>query len=310
MTVKIVTDSTSDLSPQSAKELGVTVVPVYVRFGDKVYRDGIDITQDEFYQKLANSPVHPATSQPSPSDFADAYNRLAKETDEILSVHVSSKVSGTCESALRAKEMAPPGCRIEVVDSFSVSMGLGLVVMVAARVARMGESLQLVLEEVKEAILSTRIFGVLDTLKYLFLGGRIGKAKALFGTLLNVKPMLTMRDGEIMPAGLARTRSKGLDRLFEIVKNALNVQELAIVHSTNPGEAASFKERLSSILPAERIHIARLGPALGAHAGPGTLLMALRGKLSNLLSESRAEPEKKGFSLPSIRLPKLNLPRR
>lgn len=193
----------------------------------------------------------------------------------------------------------PPDCRIEVVDSGSVSMGVGLVVMAAARLAKMGENLQTVLAEAKGAIQGTRIFGVLDTLKYLSMGGRLGKAKALLGTILNVKAMLTMRDGEIVPAGLARTRGKGLDRLFDIVKNAVNVQELALVPSTDAAEAVSFKGRLSSILPTDRIHIARLGPALGAHAGPGTLLMAFREKLNHVVADSG----EKGVSVPPIHLP-------
>jgi DegV family protein with EDD domain len=172
--------------------------------------------------------------------------------------------------------MVPSGCRVEVIDSTSVSMGVGLVALAAARVARMGTDLQTVLAEARDAIQDTHIFGVLDTLKYVFIGGRLGKAKALLGTLLNVKPLLTMRDGEIMPAGLARTRSKGLDRLYDIVKGALSIRELALVPSTDPAEAVSFRERLSTLLPKDIIRIARLGPALGAHGGPGTLLMAFR----------------------------------
>ena len=145
MTVRIVTDSTSDLSPQMAEELGITVVPVYVRFGEKVYRDGVDISQDKFYLKLAQSPVYPSTSQPSPSDFADVYSKLSKETGEIVSIHLSSKVSGTYDSALKGRELAEAKCHIEVVDSLSVSMGFGLIAMAAARLAKTGEDLHEVL---------------------------------------------------------------------------------------------------------------------------------------------------------------------
>ena len=128
MSVRVVTDSTSDLPSQVAEELGITVVPVYLRFGDKVYRDGVDISHDEFYQKLVESPVYPSTSQPPPLDFANVYSKLSEETDEIVSVHLSSKTSGTYESALRGREMVGSGCRIEVIDSLLVSMGLGLIV--------------------------------------------------------------------------------------------------------------------------------------------------------------------------------------
>jgi len=311
MTVRIVTDSTSDLSPQTAEELGITVVPVYVRFGEKVYRDGVDISQDEFYQQLVQGPIHPFTSQPSPSDFAHVYSELLKETDEVVSIHLSSKVSGTYDSALRGRELAETKCHIEVIDSLSVSMGLGLIVMAAARLARMGEGLREVINEVGQAISGTRIFGLPDTLKYLLLGGRMGKAKALLGTLLNVKPLLTMRNGELFPAGLARTRAKGIERLLDFAKNALSIQELAIVHSTTPDEAGSLRERLGSFFPQARIHVSRLGPALGVHGGPGTLLLAFREKASNLRRElTKVERPKKAFSLPSLRMPKLRLPHR
>ena len=283
MTVKIVTDSTSDLPSQIAQELGITVVPVYVRFGTKVYRDGVDISHDEFYQKLVESPVHPSTSQPPPLDFANAYGKLSEETDEVVSLHLSRKTSGTYDSALRGRGMVGSGCRVEVVDTLFVSMGLGLIVMAAARLAKAGESLQAVMDEVRQVILQIRILGVFDTLKYLLLGGRISRARALVGTLLNVKPLLTMRGGELVQAGLARTRAKGMERLFDFAKNALNIQELAIVHSTTPDEASSLKERIASIFAEDRIHIARLGPALGVHGGPGTLVLALREKVSGIM---------------------------
>jgi len=284
MPVKVVTDSTSDLPPQVAQELGITVVPVYVRFGEEVYRDGVDISHEELYQKLVESPIHPSTSQPPPSDFTDVYRKLAKETDEIVSIQVTGKLSGTYDSALRGRELAPAGCHIEVIDSLSVSMGLGLMAMAAARLARAGESLQRVVGEVRQAIDQVHVFGLFDTLKYLSLGGRIGKAKALLGALLNVKPLLTMHDGELVPCGLVRTRARGMERLLGLVRNTLNIQELAVVHSTTPDEASSLRGRLGSIFAEERIHLTRLGPALGVHGGPGTLVLALREKAGDILS--------------------------
>ncbi len=278
MTVRVVADSSCDLSPQVAEELGITIVPLYLRFGDRVYRDGVDISHDELYRKLTEGPVRPTTSQPPPSDFAEVYSKLAQETDEVVSLHLSSKTSGTYDSARQGRDMLTGGCHIEVVDTFSVSMGLGLIAMAAARLARAGEGLQRVMDEVREAVATTRIFGLLDTLRYVLLGGRLGKAKALLGSLLNVKPLLTMRDGEIMPAGVVRTRTKGIEKLFDIVRSTLNIRELAIVHSTTPDEATALKKRLAAIIDEDRIHIAKLGPALGVHGGPGTLLLALRGK--------------------------------
>jgi len=317
MTVKIVTDSTADLPPQLAQELGITVVPVYLRFGDKVYRDGVDISQDELYQKLVESPIHPATSQPTPADFADVYRKLAKETDEIVSIQITSKLSGTYNSALQGRELAATGCHIEVVDSLSGSMGLGLITMAAARLAGAGESLPGVMAEIRQVIPNIHLLGVLDTLKYLLRGGRIGKVKALLGSVLNVKPLITVRDGEVVPAGQARTRSKGIERLHDFVKNALNIQELAIVHSTTPDEAGSLKERIASIFDKRRIHIARLGPALGVHFGPGTLIVVLREKVSSIGQNAgevepktaQGKPSKRRVSLPSLHKPKLRFSR-
>jgi len=310
MTVKIVTDSTADLPPQLAQQLGITVVPVYVRFGEKVYRDGVDVSQDEFYQKLLESPVHPTTSQPSPSDFANVYSKLSTETDEIVSIQVTSKLSGTYNSALQGRELARAGCRIEVIDSLSVTMGLGLIAMAAARLAEAGEGLQMVMEEIRQAIPNIRLLGVFDTLKYLLRGGRIGRAKALLGSMLNVKPLITMRDGELFPTGQVRTRSKGIERLFDLVKNTLNIQELAIVHSTTPDEADSLRERIGSIFDKKRIHIARLGPALGVHSGPGTLILALREKISSIRRNANEDdPLKERLPLPPLHIPKLSFSR-
>ncbi|MFC1902723.1 DegV family protein [Chloroflexota bacterium] len=282
MTIKIVTDSTSDISPELAQDMGITVVPVYVRFGTKVYRDGVDINHDEFYHKLVTDPAHPSTSQPAPTEFADVYNKLSQEADGIVSIHVSSRLSGTCNSAIQGRGLAKRGCPIRVVDSLSLSMGLGLTVIAAARSAYSGGDLRAVMDEVEQTMGCIRVLGLLDTLKYLLQGGRIGKAKAFLGTLLNVKPMLTLRDGELVPAGLARTRTKGIERLYDFAKSASDVQEMAIVHSTTPDEASLLSDTISSIFPVERIHIARLGPALGAHGGPGTVIVALRDKVSSI----------------------------
>jgi len=277
MTIKIVTDSTADLPAQLVQELGITVVPLYVRFGEEVYRERVDITEDEFYQRLLRDPVHPSTIQPTPQDFVDVYQKLSQEADGIVSIHISSKLSGTCNSALQGKKMIEKGCPIEVVDSQSITMGLGLIDIVAATAAKAGEGLQQVVEEAKQAIPNTRVLGLLDTLKYLLLGGRIGKAKALLGSILNVKPMIALKDGEVVPAGQARTRTKGIQRLFDFVKDTSNIQDLAILHSTTPDEAQTLAERVDPIFTKERIKFARLGTTLGVHGGPGFLAVAIRG---------------------------------
>lgn len=319
MPVRIVTDSTADLSPEQVGEQNITVVPVYVRFGEKSYRDGVDITLDQFYHQLVESPVHPSTSQPTPADFARVYRAVAKESDQIVSIHVSSKLSGTYNSALQGKEIAATrGCDIRIIDSQSVTMGLGMMTMLAARLAAAGESLQKITDEVKLAIDNTHLMGTFDTLKYLLLGGRIGKAKALLGNVLSVKPVLTVRNGELLPVGNVRTRSRGAERLFEFARSAFGIQELAVIYSTTPDEAIGLKERCASIVDKGRLHVTRLGPALGVHSGPGMLAVAFR-KMPVVVSNNEDKGETKSLSdklsamkvaVPSLHLPRLNLPHR
>jgi len=276
MAVRIVTDSTADLPRQLVKELGITVVPIYVRFGEEVYLDGVDMSEDEFYQRLENTTVHPSTVQPGPQDFLEVYRKLSPKADGIVSIHISAKLSGTCNSALMAKDMLDTGCPVEVVDSETTTMGLGLIVIVAATMANAGESIDKIVKEVKKTIPKIHLLCLFDTLKYLLLGGRIGKAKALLGSILSVKPMVTLKDGEIVPAGQARTRAKGIDKLLEFGQNAKKIQDLAVVHSTTPDEAQSLAKQLGPTFDRKRIRMSRVGPALGVHTGPGALIVAIR----------------------------------
>ena len=276
MAIKVVTDSGSDLPREVAKELGITVVPVYVYFDNKAYKDWVDIEPDELFKRLVEGPVYPTTSQPMPADFAKAYSDLSEDADAIVSIHLPTKVSGTYNAALQGVEIAKTKCEVHVVDSSSISVGLALIAMAAARVAKAGGNLAEVLEETRKAISQTQIRGLLDTLQYLLKGGRITKTKALVGAMLNVKPILAIRDGELVQAGMARSYAKGIEQLFEFVKNYPNLQEVAIVQSTVPDEANALKNRIASIIDEKKIMMARLGPGLGVHGGPGTLLVAAR----------------------------------
>ncbi|TRZ94227.1 MAG: DegV family protein [Dehalococcoidia bacterium] len=276
MAIKVVTDSGSDLPLEVAKELGITVVPVYIYFGEKAYKDGVDIGSDELYKRLVEGPIYPTTTQPMPADFAKAYSDLSKDADAIVSIHLPTKVSGTYNAALQGVEIAKPKCEVHVVDGFSVSVGLGIIATAAARVAKAGGKLVEVLEETEKAISQTQIRGLLDTLHYLLKGGRITKSKALVGTLLKVKPILTMREGELVQAGMARSYAKGIEQLFEFVKSYPNLQEVAIAHSTVPEEAKVLKKRIASVIDEERIQMSRIGAGLGVHGGPGTLIVAAR----------------------------------
>jgi DegV family protein with EDD domain len=276
MIIKVVTDSTADLPHHVAREMGITVVPVYLRFGDQVYRDRIDISEDEFYQRLLYDPVHPSTMQPTPKDFFEVYQKLSRGADGIISIHVSKKLSGTYNSALQGKEMLGDKFPIKVIDSEMTTMGLGQLAIVANTIADSGNNLERIVEEVKQVIPSIHLLGLLDTLKYLALGGRIGKMQALLGSVLNVKPLLSIKDGELVPAGRTRSRTKGIDRLFEFVRNAKDVQDLAIVFNTTPDEAQELANRINPFFPRESIRFSKLGPALGVHAGPGILFVSLR----------------------------------
>jgi DegV family protein with EDD domain len=276
MTVKVVTDSTADLPNDLVKKLGITVLPIYVRFGEEVHRDRVDISEDEFYERLEHDPAHPSTVQPGPQDFLEVYRKVAKEADGIVSIHISSKLSGTCNSALMARGMMETECPIEVIDTQSVSMGLGLIVIAAATMAEAGEGVDKVVEAAKQAIPKIHLLAMFDTLKYLLLGGRIGKAKALLGSILNVKPMASLKDGEVVPAGQVRSRAKGMDKLFDFVKNAGNIQDMAVVYNTIPDEAQSLAERIGTVFDKKKIRMSRIGPALGVHMGPGMLIVVLR----------------------------------
>jgi len=277
MAVMVVTDSTADLPPELVKNFGVTVVPAYTRFGEQVFRDGIDITRDQFYQRLLSDPIHPSTIQPSPQDFIETYNRLDEEGAEgIISIHVSTKLSGTCNSALQAKEAVATKCPIAVVDSRFVSMALGILVLEAARMARSGKKLDEMAAAIENTIPRIQLLICFDTLKYLALGGRIGKVKALLGSVLSVKPIAAIKDGQLVPSGQVRTRKKGVEKLLEFARNARDIQELAVIYSTTPDDASELADAIGAYFPREHIYLTQLGSAVGVHAGPGVLGVGIR----------------------------------
>jgi len=276
MTVKVVTDSTCDIPPQLMQDLGITAVPIYVVFGDKSYRDKLDIGDDEFYEKLVHGPVHPTTSIPTPKDFADVYNKLAQETDEIISIPITSKESGTYNAALLAKELVTRKCRIEVVDSLSMSMALGLLVAEAGRQAKAGASLDKVTELVRRTIPKVHLIFLLDTLKYVVRGGRLSKPYGIIGSALRVKPLLTLKEGDLSMVGVARTKAKAVERLYEFAKGFPKVKELAVAYTTAHDEARAFTDRLKAAFPGVPVSLMRVGSSLGTHAGPGGMGIAVR----------------------------------
>lgn len=276
MAIKIVTDSTADLPPEVAREWDICVVPLNVHFGEKTYKDGVTISADEFYQKLAVADKLPTTSQPSVGEFLDVYRNLLDQGHQVLSVHISAKLSGTLNSAYQARDALLGKGRIEIVDSLQASMSLGLIVLEAARVVKDGATMDEALERVQRAVAEIREFFMVDTLEYLEKGGRIGRAQAFLGGLLRIKPILAVKDGEVHPVDRQRTRERGIQRLIELAEACAPVKEVAVGHTTTPQDAEKLRQRLQHLTPNKNILLCRAGPVIGAHAGPGTLAVALR----------------------------------
>ena len=275
MAVKIVTDSLSDITADLAQELGITVVPLTVFFGHESFLDRVTITTDEFYRRLAHGTVWPSTTQPPPGDFINVYNKLAKETDEILVVTLSSKLSGTYQSAIQAKNLMEGKCRIEVIDSLKVAMGLGLIVITAAKAAQAGANLDEVANLVRKAIPRSHLLAYFDTLKYLAKGGRIGKAQGMLGAMLSIKPILNVKDGEMSPVTKLRSKAAGMDYLCNFVAGFPKIEELAVEHATTPDVADELVERFGSLFPKERIYRSTISPVVGTHAGPGAIAVTV-----------------------------------
>jgi len=277
MPVKIVTDSVADIPAGVVAELGISVIPVLVRFGEETFRDGIDITTDQFYERLVNSKVMPTTSVPSMDMYARTYARLAEETDEILVIMLSSKLSGLYNAALQSKALLESQCRIEVVDSGNAVMAQGFVVIRAAQAAREGKNLDEILKIVRRDLLRVDMRAAFDTLEYLKRGGRIGKAQALMGSMLKVNPIVMIREGVVEPAGRAHSRAKAIDYLYDFAASYSHIEELAVEGAACPEDVDHLVKRLSKIFPEERIYRSRTTPVIGAHTGPGLLLVAVLG---------------------------------
>ncbi len=277
MPVKIVTDSVADIPAEVIAELGITVIPLLVRFGEDTYHDGIDITTDQFYEKLVNSKVMPSTAVPSMDMFARTYARLAEETDEILVIMLSSKLSGLYNAALQSVELMKGECRIKVVDSGCAVMMQGFVVIKAARAARDGASLDEILEIVRRELPRVEMRAAFDTLEYLKRGGRIGRAAALMGSMLRINPLITIKDGVVEPAGRARSRAKAIDLLYDFAAGYSHIEELAVEGGACSEDVDFLVERLGAIFPKERIYRSRTTPVIGVHTGPGLILVAVLG---------------------------------
>lgn len=268
--VKIVTDSLSDISQAEAKDLGIAVVPLNIHFADTVYKDNIDLSPDQFYQKLTEGEVYPTTSAPAPGIFVELYKKLSQESDGILAVMASNKISAVHESALQAKSMVTD-CNVEVVNTWQLCGGLALLVRMANDAAKSGAKLNEIAELVKINAPKTQNRMILDTLEYLKRGGRIGKAQALLGSILKIHPVIKLADGEVHPAGKARNRAQAIEFIVNFVKSYSKIHSLSVEHSAVPEEMESLIDKLGEFYPKEKIVRGRIGPTIGAHVGPHSL---------------------------------------
>lgn len=271
MTVKVVTDSTADLSPETAQRLGITVVPLNIHFGREIFRDGIDLTTREFFRRLHTSPLPPFTSPPSEATFCEAYAKLSRETDEAISIHISSRLSGTYRVASEAAESILGQCRIMVMDSLTTSLALGNLAIAAAEAAQEGANLDEVVRLVRGMIPHLYLVFFVETFDYLERGGRIGKAQALLGTMLGIKPLLIIEEGEIQPLEKVSTRTGALEKLFEFITEFPHIEKMTLFKGIESMGMEELLQRIEATYPDKEVDIITYGLALATYVGPGAM---------------------------------------
>ncbi|HEY1162208.1 MAG TPA: DegV family protein [Candidatus Dormibacteraeota bacterium] len=262
----VVTDSTADLPDDWRERYDIEVVPLKVLFGTETFRDGVDINNEEFFRKLSTATKLPTTSAPSPGEFAEVYERLAKDHDGCISIHIGAQLSATAEAA-RVGAQSVDGFKVNVIDSESVTFPIAFLCRTAAQSASLEEAT----EAVKQRVPNCRVLALLDTLKYLEMGGRMSRAAAVVGTMLNVKPLLLVADREIKPVERVRTRSRAIPRMIEFFRNDLPVEHVAVVHAQAADEAEEIAAGLRKELPDYEIPVGQIGCVLGTHTGPKAL---------------------------------------
>jgi len=276
MSIAVVTDSTSDLPADLAEKHGISVIPLNVHIEDETFLDGVTISADEMYERLPNSKVIPTTSAPSVGSYVELYEKLAKTHDEIISIHLSSKLSLTYNSAVNAvAEMSASSTRISLIDTQQASMALGWIAVRAAEAISDGASLDEATALAKNLSERAVFIGMVDTLTYLVRGGRIGKAQGFVGSLLRVRPILTLRDGEAHPMERARNRKKGIARLKALAAEHAPLEKLAVLYTTDKADAGEIANDVAEFAPDGSATVAQLGPVVGNYLGPGTLGLGL-----------------------------------
>jgi DegV family protein with EDD domain len=259
----VVTDSTADLPDEWRARFGIEVVPLKVMFGSETFRDRVDLTNAEFFERLAASSKLPTTSAPSPGEFAEVYTRLAKEYESCISIHIGSQLSATAEAA-RVGAQAVEGLKVEVIDSETVTMPMAFLCRVAAE----SSTLELATAAVKERVPKCRVLALLDTLRYLEMGGRLSRAQAVIGTMLDLKPLLLVKDREIKPVDRVRTKARAISRMVEFFQSEGPMEHVGVVHAQASEEAEQIVSRLQAMLPGQEITTGAIGSVLGTHTGP------------------------------------------
>jgi len=276
LTVRIVTDSLSDLTSGLIGNLDITLVPLTVLFGHETYLDRVTISTDEFYHRLIHGDIWPASTQPSPQDFANTYDKLTETTNEILVIILSSRLSGTYQSAMAGKSlMKAKKCRVEVIDSQTVAGGLGLVVLAAAREAQKGANLDKLVEFTNKALERSHFMVYFDTLKYLAKGGRIGKAQGLLGSVLSIKPILNIKEGEMSPVTRVRSPAAGIAYLNNFMSGFKNIEIVIIEHTTSIESADELTKLFHFTHPEVPILRSTVSPVLGVYGGPNAIAVAV-----------------------------------
>jgi len=271
-----VTDSLSDLTKELIGDLDITLVPLTVLFGHETYLDRVTISTDEFYHRLVHGDVWPTSTQPSPQDFANTYDKLAENTNEILVVNLSYRLSGTYQSAMAGKSlMKAKKCRVEVIDSETVAGGLGLVVLAAAKQARDGINLDKLVEFTRKALKRSHFIVYFDTLKYLAKGGRIGKAQGLLGSVLSIKPILNVKDGEMSPVTRVRSPAAGIAYLNNFISSFKNIEAAIVEHSTSIENADELVRLFTATHPKVPVLRSTVSPVLGVYGGPNAIAVTV-----------------------------------
>ena len=275
MTVRIVTDSSADLPQHLIDQHQITVLPCYVVIDDQTFKDGIEIQPDAFYARLQAEGRTPTTAQPTVADFQEVYRDLVGQGHQVISIHVSAKLSGTLNSAEQAKASLGDSSQVEIIDSQLASIALGLAVLEATSILANGKDFHEAADEIRQGLDRHHGLFSLDTLEYLQKGGRIGKARAFMGSILSVKPILRLQNGEAHPVERPRNLERATRRLVELVHDLVPVQRLAVIHSTDPARRVALKQELLDLLPTNQIIEARFGSTLGTYIGPDALGVAI-----------------------------------